>query len=60
MKVDHDEEDLGLVLQCPLPFYYVNFKNTILYNSDTFTLDEVFDVLFSKKKTKHLMIGSEA
>ena len=38
----------------------MNFRDTILYSCDTLTLDEVYDVLFTKKKMMHLVVGSEA
>ena len=32
----------------------------ILYNRNTLALDEVYDVLFSKEKIKHLVVGFKA
>ena len=52
MEVKCDEEDLGLILLCLLPSSYANFRDTILYSCDTFTLEEFFYALFSKKKMK--------
>ena len=58
MEVKYDEEDLGLILLCFLPSSYATFKGAILYCSDTLTLEEVFDVLFSKEKMKQLVVGT--
>ena len=45
---------------CLLPPSYSNFKDTILYSCETLTLDEVYDVLFSKEKMKHLVVRYES
>ena len=60
IEFKHNEEDLGLILMCSLPFSYVTFRDTILYSRDTLTLDEVSDALLSKEKMKQLVVGSEA
>ena len=60
MEVKYDENDLGLILLCSLPSLYATFRNIILYSCDTLTLEKVFDVLFTNKKMKQLMVGSEA
>ena len=52
MEVRYDEEDLGLVLLYSLPSSYKIFKDIVLYSSDTLTLDEVYDALYSKEKMK--------
>ena len=52
MEVRYNEEDLGLILLCSLPSSYTTFRDTILYNRDTRTLDEVYDALHSKEKMK--------
>ena len=52
MEVMYNEEDLGLSLLCSLPSSYITFRDTILYSRDTFTLDEVYDALYSKEKMK--------
>lgn len=40
---------------CSLQSSYTTFRDIILYNHDTFTIDEVYDALLSKKKMKHLV-----
>ena len=45
---------------CSLPNSYANFKDTILYNRDTLTLNEVYGALFSKEKMKRLIVRPEA
>ena len=60
MEVKHDKEDSGLILLFSLTTSYLNFRDTILYNQETLTLDEVYDALFSKEKIKHLVIRFEA
>ena len=61
MEVKYDEEDLRLILLCSSPpFFFFNFKYTILYSLETLTLDEVYDALFLKKKMKHLAVRCEA
>ncbi|KAF3665063.1 Beta-glucosidase 13 [Capsicum annuum] len=59
LEVKYDEEDLGLILLCLLPASYTTFRDIILYSHDTRSINEVYDVLFSKKKIKHLVNGSE-
>ena len=39
MEVDYDDEDLALILLCSLPSSFTNFRDTLLYNHDTLTLD---------------------
>ena len=60
MEVKYKEEDLGLMLLCSLPNFYVPFSNTILYSRDTLTLNEVYEALFSNEKMKQLIVGPEA
>lgn len=36
------------------------FRDIILYNRNTLTIYEVYDVLLSKKKMKELVFGSKA
>lgn len=36
----------------------MSFKDTILYNLDYLTIEEVYDALISKEKMKHI-VGSE-
>ena len=45
MKVKYDEEDLRLILLCSLPSSYSTFRDTILYNRDALTLEEVYESL---------------
>ena len=59
VEVKYDE-DLELILLCLLPPYYSNLKDSILYSCETLTLDEVYDVLFSNDKMKHLVVRSKA
>ncbi|KAK5772363.1 hypothetical protein PVK06_048648 [Gossypium arboreum] len=40
MEVHYDKEDLGLILLCLLSPSYSTFKDTILYNHESFTVDE--------------------
>lgn len=51
----YDEEDLGLILLCSLSPSYVTFRDTIFYNRDTLTIDEVYNALYFNKKMKHLV-----
>lgn len=60
MEVKHNEEDLGQILLCSLPHSYVIFRDAFLYSRDILTIDELYDVFYSKEKMKHLVIGSEA
>ena len=60
LEIRYEEEDLGLILLCLLPISYVTFRDTISYNRDTLTLNEVYEALFSKKKMKRLIVGHEA
>ena len=39
VEVKYDEEDLWLILLCSMPSSYTNFRDTILYSRDTFTLE---------------------
>lgn len=54
MDIKYVEEDLELelFLLCSLPFSFMTFRDTILYSRDTFTMDGVYDTLFSKEKIK--------
>lgn len=49
LKVKYDEEDLALLLLSSLLSSYSTFRDTILYSHDTFTIDEVCDVLLSNE-----------
>ena len=60
LKVNYEEEDLGLILLCSLPISYVTFRDMILYSHDTLTLNEVYEALFFKEKIKQLIVGHEA
>ena len=60
LEVKYEEEDLELMLLCSLPNSYATFRDTILYNRDTLTLNEVYEALFSKEKLKQLIVGPEA
>lgn len=55
LEVKHDKEDLALILLCLLPTSYSSFRDTILFNRDTLTIDDVYDALYSKEKMKHLL-----
>lgn len=35
LEVKYDEDDLGLILLCPLPSLFSSFRDTILYSHDT-------------------------
>lgn len=54
LEVKYDEEDLALILLCSLPPSYMTSRDTILYSRDTLTVEEVYDVLLSKEKIRHL------
>ncbi|KAG8474474.1 hypothetical protein CXB51_031434 [Gossypium anomalum] len=56
IKVQHDKEDLGLILLCSLPLSYSTFRDTILYSREFLTVDEVYDYLTSYDKMKHLVV----
>jgi len=59
MEVDYDDEDLGFILLCSLSsFFFVNFRDTLLYSHDTLTIDEVYEVLHANEKIKQ-MVSSE-
>ena len=60
MEVKYDEEDLGLILLCSMPSSYSTFRDTILYNHDTLTLEEVYESLCLKETIKQLVNGYEA
>ncbi|XP_022861535.1 uncharacterized protein LOC111381915 [Olea europaea var. sylvestris] len=57
LEVKYDQEDLVLILLCSLSPSYVTFRDTILYSQDILTVDEVYDVLLSKEKMRHLASG---
>ncbi|RDX62649.1 hypothetical protein CR513_58994, partial [Mucuna pruriens] len=61
MEVKYDEEDLGLILMCLLPHSYATFRDMILYNCDTLTLEEVYEALLSMEleRIKQLVGDSE-
>ena len=50
LEIKYEEEDLGLMLLCSLPNSYATFRDTILYNRDTLTLNEVYEM-------KQLIVG---
>lgn len=50
LEVKYDAKDLTLILLCSLPISYVSFRDTILYSRDTLTIDDVYNVLYSKEK----------
>ncbi|KAG8473613.1 hypothetical protein CXB51_036044 [Gossypium anomalum] len=56
IEVQYDKEDLGLILLCSLPLSYSTFRDTILYNHESLTVDEVYDSLTSYDKMKHLVV----
>ncbi|KAG8485974.1 hypothetical protein CXB51_019297 [Gossypium anomalum] len=60
MEVQYDKEDLGLILLCSLPPSYSTFRNTILYNRESLTVDEVYDSLTSYDKMKHLVVKPDS
>ncbi|XP_022883877.1 uncharacterized protein LOC111400719 [Olea europaea var. sylvestris] len=55
LEVKYNEEDLALILLRSLPGFYASFLVTILYSQDTLTINDVYDVLHSKEKLKHLV-----
>ncbi|KAG8492887.1 hypothetical protein CXB51_010059 [Gossypium anomalum] len=56
MEVQYDKEDLGLILLCLLPLFYSTFRDTILYNRESLTVDEIYDSLTSYDNMKHLLV----
>ena len=60
LDVKYEEEDIGLIFWCSLPVSYETFKDRILYNHDTLTLNEVYEPLSSKEKMKELILVHEA
>lgn len=55
LEVEYDEQDLVLIILCSLPASFFSFRDRILYSRDTFTIQEVYDNLFSKEKMKHMV-----
>ncbi|WVZ64163.1 hypothetical protein U9M48_013726, partial [Paspalum notatum var. saurae] len=55
MKVKYEDEDLGLILLCSLCSSFTNFRDTILYSRDTFTLNNVCEALQAKEKIKQMV-----
>ena len=47
------------MLLCSLPNLYATFRDMILYSRNTLTLNEVYEILFSKEKMKQLIVGHE-
>ncbi|KAG8474939.1 hypothetical protein CXB51_031653 [Gossypium anomalum] len=60
MEVQYDKEDLGLILLCSMPPSYSTFRDTILYNSKSLTVDEVYESLTSYDKMKHLVVKPDS
>ncbi|KAG8498286.1 hypothetical protein CXB51_006980 [Gossypium anomalum] len=60
IEVQYDKEDLGLILLCSLPPSYSTFRDTILYDRESLTVDEVYDSLTSYDKIKHLVIKPDS
>lgn len=60
LEVKYDKNDFALMLLCSLLPSYSTFRDTILYNRDTLTMNKVYDALLSKEKIKHLVVGSES
>ncbi|KAG8496528.1 hypothetical protein CXB51_007650 [Gossypium anomalum] len=60
MEVQYDKEDLGLILLCSLPPSYSTFRDTILYNHESLTVDDVYDSLTLYDKMKHLVVKPES
>lgn len=58
LEIKYDEKYLTLILSCSLPASFTSFRGTILYSRDTLTIEDAYDVLFSKEKMNHL-IGFE-
>lgn len=54
MEIKYDDEDLRLILLCYWPPLYMNFRDTILYNT-TLTLEEAYEALCSKENMKQLV-----
>lgn len=44
-----------MILLGSLSASYSSFRDTILYNRETLTVENVYDALFSKEKIKHLV-----
>lgn len=55
LEVKYDREDLKWILLCLLSASYMSFRDTILCIRDTLTVEEVYDVLYSKERMKHLV-----
>ncbi|KAG8472638.1 hypothetical protein CXB51_034574 [Gossypium anomalum] len=60
MEVQYDKEDLGLILLFSLPPSYSTFRDTILYNRDSLTVDEVYDSLTSYDKVNYLVVKPDS
>ncbi|KAG8474425.1 hypothetical protein CXB51_033824 [Gossypium anomalum] len=60
IEVQYDKKDLGLILLCLLPPSCSTFRDTILYNSESLTIDEVYDSLTSYDKMKHLVVKPDS
>lgn len=59
MELKVENEDLTLIPFYSLPSSYTTFIDTLLYSSDKIFLEEVYDVLFFKKKIKQLVVNFE-
>ncbi|KAG8493126.1 hypothetical protein CXB51_010660 [Gossypium anomalum] len=53
MELQYDKEDLGLILICLLPPSYSTFRDMILNNRESLTVDEVYDSLTSKTQERN-------
>ena len=60
MEVKYDEEDLRLIWLCSLASSYKTFRDSILCSCDTLTLEQVYETLHLKERTKQLVNGSKA
>ncbi|KAE8688972.1 hypothetical protein F3Y22_tig00110945pilonHSYRG00013 [Hibiscus syriacus] len=58
-EVKYDQEDLGMILLCLTPSSYLSFIDIILYSRETLVLEEVYNVLHSFDKMKHLVFSFE-
>ena len=59
LEVNHDDEDLGLILLCSLSQSFCTFMDTIIYSRENLSLEEVYTALSSKEKMKEINPGHE-